>query len=259
MFGLVPGQVRGGFGVGFLGVAAGGQLRSDVRGPGVGALGGSRRRLGRVGGRAEFDGGVLSGGGVGVDGWAVGGPVVEIHGCRRGAVCVVDERYGRTGAADRRSAQIGHRGLRNRVHGHRAAAGDRGESGVVGGAGGHEHSGPEHPGDHGHRGAIHRDVGSGRGGDVRLRRCVSGGNSVDTVQLTATDDQPWRYGQSSRHGLAGRRLRGRPEHPVPAVAVGGGAQRAAKPRVGRRIVRSGCAAGELPRYRVGHRRQHVRP
>ncbi|BCI88273.1 hypothetical protein NIIDMKKI_34790 [Mycobacterium kansasii] len=37
MFGLVPGQVRGALALDF-GVAAGGQLRSDVRGPGVGAL-----------------------------------------------------------------------------------------------------------------------------------------------------------------------------------------------------------------------------
>ncbi len=65
-----------------------------------------------------------------------------------------------------------------------AAAVGRGQPRSVGHPGRDEHLRTEHAGDRSHRGAVRRDVGSGRRRDVRLRGLVVGGDDADAVHPT---------------------------------------------------------------------------
>ena len=84
------------------------------------------------------------------------------------------------------------------------AGGDRCQSVVVGGVGRHQLPGPEHPGDRGHRGALHGNVVPGRAVDGHLRHRFAAGRRVARADPGA-DDQRWRCCPPTRPRRPSRR------------------------------------------------------
>ncbi len=108
--------------------------------------------------------------------------------------------------AGRDAGQARRRGLRDRVRGDGAAAGDRRQPQPADDPDRHQHPGPEHRGHRGGRGGVRRDVGPGCGGDVRLRRRVGGSHRADALHRTAADHRIVRGGKAIRRSRAERRV-----------------------------------------------------
>ncbi len=133
--------------------------------------------------------------------------------------------------AEQTATQASRRGgrLRGHVCRHGAPGCRRGQSCPVVVAGRDERHGSKHRRDRGQRGAVRRDVGPRRGGDVRLCRLLGGRQPADFVHRARASRQRHRIDGPGRGRHRGCRHLGRhrAEHVVtPAL---GGAQRAAKP------------------------------
>ena len=126
---------------------------------------------------------------------------------------VMDHRHRRAGCTNRRSGHGGRRRLRGCVRHDRAAAGDCGQPLVAAGAGRDKFLRSKHPGDHGHRGPLRRDVGAGCRGDVRLRRRVIGSSGVDAIHNSAGNHELLRVCRDGRCGDTSRRYLGRHGRP----------------------------------------------
>ncbi len=92
------------------------------------------------------------------------------------------------------SGTVCRRSIRGRFRVDGSAGGDRGQPGAAGGAGRHQLPWAEHPGDHGHRGALHGDVVSGRPDDGHLRDGFSAGRRVASADPGALDQRWWHFG-----------------------------------------------------------------
>ncbi|PQM45090.1 hypothetical protein C1Y40_04759 [Mycobacterium talmoniae] len=206
---------------GFCCPATGSQLRADVCGRGLGATAGRRVGLGWAGVGIRVSGHLVSGVGRRTHRRLVAGPGGSIDDRGGHPVCDVDAHHRHRGRADRQPSSRGGRGLRGGVYRDGAPAGDRGQPGVADVVGRHQFPWAKHPGDHGHRGALRRDVGPRRRRDVRLRRRLGHRHHVDSIQPGTAKHQPRggrRPGRRGRSGGQHRRFGTGGGHRAPSTA-----------------------------------------
>ena len=166
---------------GFRHASARSQLGSHVFGGGLGPHAGCRVGLEWVGCRITFHCTVLRQGAGRADRRGMAWPGIGGDGGRGYAVRGVDEQHRRPGRADRDAGHSGSGSLRDGVRRHGGPGAGRGQPFPAVFAGRDQRHGAKHRSDRGHRGAVRRDVGSGRGGDVRLCRLFGLGQPADVV------------------------------------------------------------------------------
>ncbi len=131
----------------------------------------------------------------------------------------LDEHHRRASRADRRPGLGRRERLRGGIRDDGPPGRGRGQPRTAGDVGRDKRDRTEHRGDRRQRGDVRRDVGTGRRGDVRLRRHFGGGRVGQGVQPATGDVESSGPGHAGLGGHAGKRRQHRERCAVAAAAT----------------------------------------